>query len=349
MRKILLVLGFLALPLTVSAADTTLPFYAEYQSWLVACDNTGRCTARAFALDGGPATDITLTRDAGPDGKISATIRGQDAFTGDDLTLDGQPLPLGAGWRLESNDDGTSLTAQSFGAVEALIQALRNGASLGLGPTMTVPLGGISAALLRMDAAQGRVGTVTALLNPGDKSAAMVPPALPEPVIAARPILATLSADEAAKLIAAAQQQSSARMTQEQCDAQPGEITPEADALSAKTALVLLPCLMGAYQASYLGVLIDREQQTISKLVLPLAFQGNPAPDDPADMLIEPAFDANTATLSMVSKGRGLADCGLSASWVWTGTGFQLSALTYQDACGGVEAGDWPSLFRSHP
>jgi len=350
MRQIFLASALCALaflPAAVRAAGPAAPFYAEYKSWLVACDNTGSCTARAFALDGGPATDITVTRAAGPGGAVSAAIRGETGFDAGSLTLDGKPLPLGAGWQRHSSDDETSLTTQSLGPLHALVQQIRNGATLGLGNGMTIPLGGIAAALLRLDAAQGRVGTVTALLDPGSKPADTVPPALPMPVIAPHPIIARLGPGEAGRLIAAAQSASAARWTKEECDAQPGEETPAAFALSDETGLVLLPCLMGAYQGSALGVLVNRKTAAVSKLVLPLAFQGNPAPDDPTDMLTEPDFEVATGTLSTFAKGRGLGDCGLTASWIWNGQAFQLTALNYQDACGGVEPGDWPALFRS--
>lgn len=145
MRQIFLALAFSALASLATAAAA--PFYAEYKSWLVACDNTGSCTARAFALDGGPATDITVTRAAGPDGAVRA----------------------------------------------------------------------------------------------------------------------------------------------------------------------------------------------VSPLVLPLAFQGNPAPDDPTDMLTEPDFEPATGTLSTFAKGRGLGDCGLTARWIWDGDTFKLSALRPQ----------WPVDFCS--
>ena len=352
MRQIFLAMAFCvlaSLPASVRAAASAAPFYAEYKSWLVACDNTGGCTARAFALDGGPTTDITITRAAGPDGAVTAAIRGENAFDAGSLTLDGKPLALGEEWQRTSSDGETSLTTQSLGPLRALVQQIRDGSVLGLGGGMTIPLDGVSAALLRLDAAQGRVGTVTALLDPGSKPAATVPPASPMPVIAPHPITATLGTGEAAKLIAAAQSASAARMTKEECDAQPGEIEPAAFALSDRMSLVLLPCLMGAYQGSSLGVLVDRTTAAVSKLALPLAFQGNPAPDDPTDMLTEPDFEAETGTLSLFAKGRGIGDCGLTASWIWDGQAFQLSALNYQDACGGVEPGDWPSLFRSRP
>jgi hypothetical protein len=64
-------------------------------------------------------------------------------------------------------------------------------------------------------------------------------------------------------------------------------------------------------------------------------------------MFTEADFEPSTGTLSLAAKGRGLADCGMSASWIWNGNTFDLSALSLQQACGGVAAGDWPTLFRS--
>ena len=72
---------------------------------------------------------------------------------------------------------------------------------------------------------------------------------------------------------------------------------------------------------------------------------GGPATDGP-DM-VDPDFDPATGTLSTVSKGRGLADCGSSEAWVWNRQAFQLKSLSYQDQCGGTEPGDWPTLFRT--
>jgi hypothetical protein len=138
-------------------------------------------------------------------------------------------------------------------------------------------------------------------------------------------------------------------MTKEECETPPDDVAPDAHALSKTEALVLLPCLFGAYQTASLGILVDRRNETVSHLDLPLSFAGNPAPDDPTDMLTEPDFAPTTGTLSMQAKGRGLADCGIAASWIWDGTRFELAALTYQDACGGAEPGDWPGLYRSRP
>ena len=58
-------------------------------------------------------------------------------------------------------------------------------------------------------------------------------------------------------------------------------------------------------------------------------------------------FDPATATLSQYAKGRGVADCGVSASWRFDGERFVLKAYALLDRCGGVQPGDWIDLWRT--
>ena len=62
--------------------------------------------------------------------------------------------------------------------------------------------------------------------------------------------------------------------------------------------------------------------------------------------MVDAEFDPATGRLSSTSKGRGLADCGSSEVWVWSGGGFRLNSL-FLGMCGGTEAGDWPPLYRT--
>ena len=63
--------------------------------------------------------------------------------------------------------------------------------------------------------------------------------------------------------------------------------------------------------------------------------------------MVEASFDPASGTLSSGSKGRGLADCGSSEEWVWSGGAFRLKSLNHQEQCGGTSAGDWPPLYRT--
>jgi hypothetical protein len=121
----------------------------------------------------------------------------------------------------------------------------------------------------------------------------------------------------------------------------------EAHALDANQALVFIPCLMGAYQDSSLAFIASRQGNGAQRLIAPTPYAGNDADRSGADFFTEGSFDPKSGTLSMAAKGRGLADCGMSASWIWSGTSFRLSEMTLQKSCGGIAPGDWPTLFRT--
>jgi hypothetical protein len=121
-----------------------------------------------------------------------------------------------------------------------------------------------------------------------------------------------------------------------------------ADALDATTALVLAPCALYAYQSSTMALIVPRTGGTPRPFA---AIDPGLAKDIMRQdaFLVEGAFDPETGSLSMAAKGRGLADCGLSASWIWSRGAFLLAAFAYLDPCGGAQPGDWPTLYRTAP
>ena len=102
---------------------------------------------------------------------------------------------------------------------------------------------------------------------------------------------------------------------------------------------------MAAYQGSSVVAVLPRGggPDRPVKLALP----GLPGGAASGPDMVDPEFDPTAGTLSSSAKGRGLADCGCSAVWVWSRGAFQLKVLNYQDQCGGTEPGDWPTLFRT--
>ncbi|HQT45628.1 MAG TPA: DUF1176 domain-containing protein [Acidocella sp.] len=342
-----------------SPVQSAAPSYDQYKDWLVACDNSLNCEAKVFGSDDNDdAGQLTLTRAGGADGALKVEIAAGAALGARGVRLDGQPLTLGEGWKASTSDGVTTLDATSYEVVRQLIEAARNGQEIELavvanagGGVRSIPLSlhGFSAALLRMDARQGRVGTETALLNPGTQPARAVPPAPPMPLVPWHPITAQLAPGEDKRLIDTVTKAGTAVLEHEQCDASQdsSDFTPSVFALGTKQALVLIPCIEGAYQGSYVGFIAGRADRTQAELKLSTPMKGNDASDQSTTMLTEADFDPKTGMLSMFAKGRGLGDCGEAASWIWEGTRFVLSSLTYQDNCGGVMAGDWPVLFDS--
>lgn len=348
------VLAFLVLATPAPAATLPpVPASRTFTDWLVACDNTRRCEVKflpdADASDATAARDTTLaiTRDAGPEGTLTLQVYGEHPGGPATLVLDGQALGDVGPWR-DAGEDGATMRGP---AALDLTRRLRNGAALAIslpGGEARFSLRGLAAALLLVDAVQGRVDGVTALARQGPTGADAVPPALALPVLhAAAPPPPLRGADA---LVAAVRRARRDLLKVQDCDENAGsegdgdQIWP----LDATTALVALRCIQGAYQGSSLMLRVPRGAPGRAEpLHLPVP-PGLPSTWDRTqdDQLTEADYNPTTATLSTSSKGRGLADCGLSASWVFDGRAFQPAALDFQDTCGG-EAGDWPTLFRT--
>lgn len=330
-----------------SAAAAPVQSYEEYKSWLVACDNILSCTAKGFG-DGRVRAELKIERDGGPNGGIIASIASEGSFTVADVSVDGKPLRLAlpAWTRSAEEGDATILTTDDLAEIQALVARLRSGAMLTLG-SAEVPLDGFSAAMLRIDDRQGRIDTTSALFRRGGKPAAAVPvpPALP--TIAKRPISASLSAGEAERLIASVRTKQRTLFEKEGCEEQPGAMSAEAFALDARQALAFVPCIMGAYQGSSLAFIVPRDGKPIRQLVLPAPYLGATAEDGEVSWFTEADFDTESGMISTSAKGRGMADCGMSASWIWDGATFRLSSFALQQNCGGLYPGDWPTVFRS--
>jgi hypothetical protein len=337
-------LGMAAVLLATSAAPEPVQSYDSYGSWLVVCDNGLSCVAKGFA-DTDQGAQIVIERSGGPNGALLATISVSRKISSADIRVDGRPVAL-TGWTVSADDDLTTVSSQDLGAVRALVQRLHNATRLTFGGEEAVPLDGFAAAMLRLDARQGRVGGVTALLRTGAAAAAGVPPAPRLPHIPNHPIAAKLGSGEDKRLIAAVRSGQKAVFAKEDCETDL-PTAPEAYALDGKQALVIIPCIMGAYQGSSLAFIAPRGDGPARRLVLPTPYLGNDTDRDSTGYLTESDFDPATGTLSMAAKGRGLADCGMSASWIWDGAAFRLAEMALQQSCGGVEPGDWPTLFRS--
>ncbi len=331
---------------SLSAAPVgTVQSYDGYRAWLVVCDNTLACVAKGFGEDGQGA-EITIERAAGPNGSLSASITAAHKFALKDVRIDGKPAGLAAPvWRLSISGDEISATSDDLVAVRALVHRLRNATKVTLANDNAVPLDGFAAAMLRIDDRQGRSHGVTALLKLGTRPASRVPSPPPLPRIADNPIHATLAAGEEARLIATVRHGQKAALDKEGCGETPE--APTAYALDDDRALVFLPCVMGAYQGFNLAFIAPRAGGPAQRMIAPTPYLGNDPDRGDAATFTDPVFDPKTGTLSAAARGRAMADCGMSASWKWTGKAFRLSAMTLQQTCGGVEPGDWPTLFSS--
>jgi hypothetical protein len=334
MRRFLFLL-ILATP--AQAADLpAVPLYKTFGRWIVACDNVRRCEARGF--DEYTRADLRIIRDAGP-ATPTVTFSWDELPAPAALRLDGQPLALPTPpWTANKADE--TLATSDPAAIATFIATIRNGQRIttAANPAAGIPLQGLVAALL-VDAVQGRPGTPTALVAPRGDNGVPGAPGLPS-----RPHwnpAPALSPTESKSLIAATTRQAAAVLRANDCDFRGHD---EAFALDAAHAVVFLSCAVAAYQGHELVYIAPRRGGS------PIPFNSTPPVLPPIHGdLGDPAFDPATGTLSTVAKGRGLADCGQSASWVWFHGGFQLTNLSYLDPCGGANPGDWPDLYRTAP
>ncbi len=336
MRRILLLAIVMLLP--AAAPPPAVPVYRQFGRWLVACDNTRACVARGF--DEVTRAELDLVRLAG-DARPRLVLSADGSFDIAALRLDGKPLPLPApAW--SKGTDGVSTDAPA--AVDAFVAAARDAHAITLDALPTdrsdwsVPLDGFTAALLLVDAVQGRPGTLTALV--AARGPAPVPPAPPLPAAPRWTAPRALTGPEKAKLLRLASQLRSSLF--DPCTVPE---PPQVFALDAGSALAIRRCYMAAYQGSSVVAVLPRNGGPDRPVKLRIPGVPNDATDGP-DM-VDPDFNPATGTLSTVSKGRGLADCGSSESWVWSEGAFRLKALNYQDQCGGTAPGDWPTLFRT--
>lgn len=162
--------ALLALWLASTAAQSVagpaaeeVPLYRELRDWVVACDNSRSCqTLSAPAESGYSELHLSISRDAGPQGKLRLALVYAGEGKARRLTLDGADLsalldPVDA-------DNGLLLLREEEPARQ-LIATLRNADRLALDEdaNASVSLAGLSAALLLMDSVQGRLGTRGAL------------------------------------------------------------------------------------------------------------------------------------------------------------------------------------------
>lgn len=337
-------LAFLLLSIasTAHAAPPALPHYATFRHWTLACDNTGACEARGFDGDAADPLWLVLRRDAGA-ASASLSIHGlEGAIAPRALDLDGRALALGAGWTYGPDDaaDGRVLATSDGAALKRFLDAARRATTVRVaGEDAVGTLAGLTAALLRMDEAQGRVGTRHALASAGASDA--IAPPRPLPVLTAR-AWAGAQPDEAA------QQRyiDAMRVDLSTCE-EPTRRQGSVVAISAREVLAMLTCWRGAYQTAELVFRGPVDRPAAARPVeLPVPPGDAPdAPDVPRHLVSNASFDGGV--LSSYAKGRGLFDCGDVTQWAFDGERFHLAEYSLLDRCGWMAPGDFPTLVRS--
>jgi hypothetical protein len=322
----------------------------EFRDWFAVCDNVRTCSAYGVAPDIGGAY-FRFERDGAPDATLKIVI-GVDLGDGvtaklafDDASLPGLPADPVVG-KKGDDDDIARIEFSEPRVVETLVASLRKAAKLKItridppnakdksDPAETeVSLAGAAAAMLWMDEQQKRIGTVTALVGRGDKSASAVPapPALPIVIAAKRP---TTPAPKKAPADVIAKARA---VCEEKVDME------DATRLSANDVMYWFHCKEQSGAYNYMYALILGSPGKPPKEVEFSAPRGLVN----VEANINPGFDQETGVLSFFNKGRGIGDCGQASDWVWDGRAFRLLSYRSMGDCKGVPLTDWPVFYRA--
>ena len=329
-----------------------------FHDWYAVCDNGNLCSAYA----GGQTGWILIQMDAG--GQAQPTVRvGMWPDSGDDLK---SAVTLGIDGNrhvaaFTSDDETNGLLSASD--ARAAISQLAAGRSITLsaeGQTVELPTAGVSASLLWFDERQGRLDTTTALIRKGSKPASAVPAAPALPVITPGPAVSQagfavakeiVDGEDLSHPILPASLEALPFVKQCREDTATNAYLNKAvsaDRLSATAELWGIPCSSGAYNESYAYYLTGPQGANPRLIYFPNA-DGKPRPSAEGDdmLLTNPAYDPDTRVMSAFAKGRGIGDCGVDQSWVWTGEAFVLSREFVMSDCFGITADLWPSTYRS--
>lgn len=328
----------LALGVCAAAPDTNAEgFHFEHKDWELACDNTGTCRAAGYHADEADLqVSVLLTRSAGPGTTATASVMLGDYQQHPEVTK----LPASATLTMWIHGrslgpvrlEGGSLTGHlSPAQTQALIAALPRASSQIAwrhGRTEWVLSDrGAKAVLLKMDEAQGRLGTVGAWVARGERDERQVPGPRQAPRVTAAALPPTTDADriwpqrQGPALLAALR--ANVKATEANCDRLLDQTPDEwsVTRLTAHRLLVSTPCWLAAYNfGSGAWVVQDR-------------------PPYQATLVTDSASDASDGEITASHKGRGLGDCWSSESWVWDGQRFVRTGAHSTGQCKLITAG----------
>ena len=335
-RPLCALIAGLLLPLASHAGNTPVTPGIEFvhHDWFLACDNTGTCRAAGYGPENADSLlGLMLERAAGAGTAVKARLRvGED---GESATPEGAMRLLVNGRDLGPVQDTGADQAVTLrpAQVEALLAALPGQARIEVidssGTHWQISDRGAAAVLLKMDEAQGRVGTPGALVRRGTRAEAGVPAARARPVIVSAALTTSRAGDGALGSSEALRDALIATLgDSDDCPRliefkAPPEMVIER--LDEHHVLVQALCQMGAYNYSN-GFWIARDQPPFAPQTITLEAEG---------------FSRAERTLYARYKGRGIGDCVSGSDWVWDGRMFQPSSAFSTGLCRGMPGGHW--------
>ncbi len=328
--------------ISVSGTAAT-PINFESKDWQVACDNTGTCRLAGYQAETNNDMPISvlLTRRAGNNTGIAGRLKLGGAKEGSAKSL----LQLGSRHRISLFIDGKDYgEAQTYSSttndanltetqVSALLNALAKTSKIEfvLRNTRWELSGkGASAAMLKADEAQNRLGTPSALISKGSKANSQALPSKATPQLRLVMPSARVTA-KGNKPFRMSSSKLTSMMTKTLADAEtecPSLSDDSSDSsgwrvsrLNNSQLLAQHKCWVGAYNVGH-GMWVINDSEPYSPKLVTVN-----------------ATSYNEGQISSVQKGRGIGDCLSKADWVWTGQSFTKSYESTTGLCRMIETG----------
>ena len=325
-----------AAPSVAMASETR-----TFRDWFAVCDNGNDCMAFGPAAGEGATGWVRVHMPPGPDGRPDVMAGfwpgggefGQGAVT---VAVDGRNLPV-VPWQA---DDQDVVLAEPAAAVAALVAGRSMTLGAG-GETQAMNLNGATAALLWIDERQGRLNTVTALVRKGDGPASAVPQPPALPLVVAAPAVSQANLPTDPSVAAGLAGRSDVAGCKDAWNPVSFEEGLTRARLDDRTELWGVACGAGAYN------FMTRYFLTGPNGADPRPLELRGGSGEAQEELVNSGYDPATRTLSQFAKARGIGDCGVAATWTWTGRAFVLTEESVMGECWGVGTDRWPMTWRS--
>lgn len=335
MKKFILLLSILLSTYTAHA-DMNSGEVKELKNWVVGCNNIRTCEAISLMPeDFSESTIITLhIKRLGTPNTPAKLYLTEDSFTGNASTfnpgtaisfkINDKIFDLGTA-TVKSIDEGISIPEKYIMGIIEESKKATDAYLVANGTNYKISLAGLSAALLYIDEQQQHLGTTTALIRKGTKAMTSKSPQVPT-------LKASIYPDQKQKYALTAQQVESVnKILNKECEGEEHSKTyTTTDRLSKNTYLLMALCYQAAYNEDYLAFVVPNNSNNVELA----KFKANTASQD--ESLTNATFEVNKGTLTTYAKGRGIGDCGISSTWVWTGKQFELAEFNSMPACRGI-------------
>lgn len=296
----------------------------SHNDWELACDNTRTCRAAGYQVESGSALEpvsMLITRNAGPGTPIEIDLQ-----TGGQADAKGSMrFKVGKATLSGLKDSAVSLDQAQ---IRTVLPELLKGDDATLtdsgGHKWVLSLAGLNAVLLKMDEAQGRVGTPGALVRRGNKPESSVLPPVPAPVVNVVVPPKARAGDDAlaARIFPSLKLDSVKEACNNHDDFNAKSLN--VSRLTDRKVLLSFGCGMGAYNySSLLWIANDKSPYA------PVAIEAN------GD------FDGKDASVTSSMKGRGIGDCWSSETWSFNGKDFVRTGASGDGMCRGFAGGAW--------